>query len=72
MEDDDVAMMDEEGMSHRKIAGFNVSKGIIEELVLLTRRSIEWGDLEDEWDSWQKRATGGGNPRRRCLILRSI
>jgi hypothetical protein len=72
LKDDDVAMMDEEGMCHRKIAGFDVSKSIIEELVLLPRRPIEWGDLEDEGDSWRKRAMGRGNPRRCSLILRSI
>jgi hypothetical protein len=73
MEDkNDMAMMDEEGTSRHKIAGFDISEGIIEELVLLPRRSIKWGDLEDEWDSWWKRATGGGNPLHCSLILRSI
>ncbi len=72
VEEDDVAMMDEEGKCRRKIAGFDISEGILEELVLLPRRPIEWGDLEDEGDSWWKRATGGGNPRHCSLILRSI
>ncbi len=72
VENNNMDMMDKEGTCCRKIARFNVSKGIIEELVLLPRRPIKWGDLEDEGDSWWKRAMGRGNLCRCSLIHRSI
>jgi hypothetical protein len=72
VEDDNVPMMNEEGTCRSEMAGFDVGKGIVEELILLGRLGIEWRDLEDKGDSRWKGAAGGGNPRRRLLIFRSI
>jgi hypothetical protein len=62
VEDDNVAMMNEEGMPHGKVTGVDVGKGIVKELVVLGGLHIEWRDLEDERNASRKGAAGGGNP----------
>jgi hypothetical protein len=62
VEDNNVAMMNEEGTRHGEVAGVHVGKGIIKELVVLGGLRIEWRDLEDERDASRKEVAGGGNP----------
>ncbi len=72
VEDDNVAMMDEEGTRRGEVARVNVGKGIIKELIALEGIHAKWRDLEDERDASRKEAAGGGNPRCRSIIFRSI
>ena len=49
VKDDHVPMMNEKGAGRRKIAGLEIRKGIIKELVLARRRrGAKRGDLENE------------------------
>jgi hypothetical protein len=75
MEDDNVAMMNEECTRRGKVAGVDVGKGIVKELVALGGLHVEWRDLEDERNASRKGAVGGGNPGnppRHSIIFRSI
>jgi hypothetical protein len=74
-EDDDVAMMNEEGTRRGEVAGVDVGEGIVKELAALGGLRVEWRDLEDERNASRKGAAGGGNPgnpRRRSIIFRSV
>ncbi len=75
VEDNNVAMMNEEGTRRGEVAGVDVGEGIVKELVALGGLCVEWRDLEDERNASWKGATGGGNPgnpRRRLIIFRSV
>ncbi len=75
VEDNDVAMMNEEGTRRGKIARVNVGEGIVKELVTLGGLRVKWRDLEDERNASRKGAAGGGNPgnpRCRSIIFRSV
>ncbi len=71
MVDDNVAMMDDECTCHHKIAGLDVRKGIVEELVWV-RRPVKWGNLEDERGAVVGSAAVRGNFCHHSFILRSI
>ena len=47
VEDDDMAIVDEEGACHRKITRFNAGEGVIKEFIL-ARGIVEWRNLEDQ------------------------
>ncbi len=75
VEDNNVAMMNEEGMLCGKVTGVDVGKGIVKELVTLGGLRAEWRDLEDKRNASRKGAAGGrnpGNPHCRLIIFRSI
>jgi hypothetical protein len=75
VEDNNVAMMNEEGTHRGKVARVDVGEGIVKELLVLGGLCVEWRDLEEERNASQKGAAGGGspgNPRRRSIIFRSI
>jgi hypothetical protein len=47
MEDDDMAIVDEEGACRRKITRFNAGEGVIKEFIL-AGAIVEWRNLEDQ------------------------
>ncbi len=72
MEDDNVAMMNEEDPRCGEVAGVDVGQGMVKELIALGGLRVEWRDLEDERDASRKGAAGRGNPRRRSITVRSV
>ena len=47
VEDDDMAIVDEEGACRRKITRFNAGEGVIKEFIL-AGAIVEWRNLEDQ------------------------
>ncbi len=75
VEDDNVAMMNEEGTRRGKVAGVDVGEGIVKELVALGGLRVKWRDLEDKRNASRKGAAGRRNPgypRPRSIIFRSV
>jgi hypothetical protein len=66
-----MAMIDEECMCRRKVFGFDVCKGVVEELVRV-RRPVKLGDLEDKRDTVRGAAEVKENCCHRSFVLQSI
>lgn len=68
VKDDRVPMMNEKGAGRREIAGLDIRKGIIKELVLARRRrGVKRGDLENE-----SNALADGRSARGALVVGGV
>jgi hypothetical protein len=68
MEDDDMAIVDEEGTCRRKITRVKAGEGVVEELIR-AGGIVKWRNLEDQWKETTMGRPGGvagrgGNTRR--------
>ena len=72
MEDDDVAIVEEEGPCRGKIAGVEVRERVIIEFILFRRLSVNRGDLEDIRDVTVGRAAAGQGGHGGTFVFRSV
>ena len=72
MEDDDVAMVKEEGPRRGKIAGFEVRERVIIKFILVQRHSVNRGDLEDVRDGSVGMAAAGRGGHGGTVVFRSF
>ncbi len=75
MEDDDMAIGDEEGTCRRKITRVNAGKGVVKEFIL-AGGIVKWRNLEDQRNETTMGRPGGvagrGGKTRRCRLVGGV